>query len=188
VSSGAITGVTDVSELNGKTVIWLNHEGMQDFDGDNDGWNNILDVYDADGFDHENDSEGRWDGFETISGYVDKLTGNATVNQQAGVWTISVGTDNLVTFTFTKEVDNGEQVKVTYDNKTYFYERNAVGGRAPKYVNASTVTLSGTGTASTFDGNDTRFFADIDVHTGLDTNDVWIKFPRVNAFRDNIQR
>ena len=188
VSSGAITGITDVSELNGKTVIWLNHEGMQDFDGDNDGWNNILDVYDADGFDHENDSEGRWDGSETISGYVDKLTGNATVNQQAGVWTISVGTDNLVTFTFTKEIDNGEQVKVTFDNKIYYYERNAVGGRAPKYINASTVTLSGTGIASTFDGNDTRFFADVDVHTGLDTNDVWIKFPRVNAFRDNIQR
>ena len=188
VASGAITGVTDVSELNGKTVIWLKHEGMSDFDNDNDGWNEILDLYDTDGFDHENDEQGRWDGINEIKGYADKLLGNATVNQQAGVWTISVGTDNIVTFTFTKEVNNGEQVKVTYDNITYFYERNASAGRSPMYIDAKNIYLSGAGTSSTFDGNDTRFFAGVDVHTERDTNDVWIKFPRLNAFRDNIQR
>ena len=188
VASGAITGVTDVSELDGKTVIWLKHEGMSDFDNDNDGWNEILDLYDADGFDHENDEQGRWDGINEIKGYADKLLGNATVNQQAGVWTISVGTDNIVTFTFTKEVNNGEQVKVTYDNTTYFYERNATADRSPMYIDAKNIYLSGAGTSSTFDGNDTRFFAGVDVHTERDTNDVWIKFPRLNAFRDNIQR
>ena len=56
------------------------------------------------------------------------------------------------------------------------------------YIDAKNIYLSGAGTSSTFDGNDTRFFAGVDVHTERDTNDVWIKFPRLNAFRDNIQR
>jgi hypothetical protein len=131
---------------------------------------------------------GRYDGGQQISGYVDKLLGNATVNKQAGVWTISVNSANIVTFTFTREILNGDQVKVTYDNIIYYYERSAV-GRAPQYVNVKDIDLSSAGVQSVFDGNGTRFFKDIDKWTnGLDTNDAWIKFPRVNAFRDNIQR
>ena len=118
----------------------------------------------------------------------DKLTGNATQNKQAGVWTISVDAQNITTFTFTREVNNGDQVKVTFDNKIYYYERNATGGRAPEYTDVKDVDLSNAGVTCTFDGNDTRFYADTITHTGLDTNDVWIKFPRINAFRDNIQR
>jgi len=188
VASGAITGLTDVAQLNGSTVIWLKHEGMVDFDNDNDGWNEVLDIYDNVGYDYENSGAGRYAGEQEIPGYVDKLTGNATQNKQAGVWTISVDAQNITTFTFTREVNNGDQVKVTFDNKIYYYERNATGGRAPEYTDVKDVDLSNAGVTCTFDGNDTRFYADTITHTGLDTNDVWIKFPRINAFRDNIQR
>jgi len=188
VASGCINGLTDVTELNGKTVIWLQHEGMTDPDNDNDGWIEQLDIYDEIGYDNENSGAGRYDGGQEIPGYVDKLVGNATVNKQAGVWTISVNSANVVTFTFTREILNGDQVKVTYDNIIYYYERSAV-GKSPEYVDVRNVELSTSGVQSVFDGNGTRFFKDIDKWTsGVDTNDAWIKFPRVNAFRDNIQR
>jgi len=188
VASGCINGMTDVTELNGKTVIWLRHEGMTDPDNDNDGWIEQLDIYDDIGYDNENSGAGRYDGGQDIPGYADKLVGNATVNKQAGVWTISVNSENIVTFTFTREILNGDQVKVTYDNIIYYYERSAV-GKSPEYVDVRGVDLSTSGVQSVFDGNGTRFFKDIDKWTnGLDTNDAWIKFPRVNAFRDNIQR
>jgi len=189
VASGAIAGINDVTQLDGKTVIWITHESMTDPDNDNDGWNEQLDMFDATGvgFEGENSGLGGFDRGQTIPGYADKLAGNATVNKQAGTWTISVSSENIVTFTFTKEVDNGQQVAVTYDNITYYYERNAVQG-SPRYVNVNSINLSDDGVTTTFDGKDTRFFAGVDTHTTLDQNDAWIKFPRVDAFRNYAKR
>jgi hypothetical protein len=189
VDSGAIAGVNDVTQLDGKTVIWITHEGMTDHDNDNDGWNEQLDTFDATGvgFEGENSGIGGFDRGQGIPGYADKLTGNATINKQAGVWTISVNSDSVVTFTFTKEIDNGQQVAVTYDNITYYYERNAVQG-SPRYVNVNSINLTNDGVTTTFDGKDTRFFAGVDTHTTLDQNDAWLKFPRVDAFSNYANR
>ena len=189
VDSGAIAGVNDVTQLDGKTVIWITHEGMTDHDNDNDGWNEQLDTFDATGvgFEGENSGIGGFDRGQGIPGYADKLTGNATINKQAGVWTISVNSDSVVTFTFTKEIDNGQQVAVTYDNITYYYERNAVQG-SPRYVNVNSINLTNDGGTTTFDGKDTRFFAGVDTHTTLDQNDAWLKFPRVDAFSNYANR
>jgi hypothetical protein len=187
VDSGAIAGVNDVTQLDGKTVIWITHEGMTDHD--NDSWNEQLDTFDATGvgFEGENSGIGGFDRGQGIPGYADKLTGNATINKQAGVWTISVNSDSVVTFTFTKEIDNGQQVAVTYDNITYYYERNAVQG-SPRYVNVNSINLTNDGVTTTFDGKDTRFFAGVDTHTTLDQNDAWLKFPRVDAFSNYANR
>ena len=189
VDSGAIAGVNDVTQLDGKTVIWITHEGMTDHDNDNDGWNEQLDTFDATGvgFEGENSGIGGFDRGQGIPGYIDKFTGAATINKQAGVWTISVNSDSVVTFTFTKEIDNGQQVAVTYDNITYYYERNAVQG-SPRYVNVNSINLTNDGVTTTFDGKDTRFFAGVDTHTTLDQNDAWLKFPRVDAFSNYANR
>jgi len=49
------------------------------------------------------------------------------------------------------------------------------------------VTLSQTSTSiqnpAVFDGNSTRFFADVDVFAQQDDGDKYIKFPRVGVFR-----
>ena len=89
----------------------------------------------------------------------------------------------FVTLTFTTEIDNGQKVKVTYDNITYYYERNPSSSLIPKYVNVNTVNLLVLESATTFDGNDTRFFASVDKFIELDAGDKYIKFPQVGVFR-----
>ncbi len=51
------------------------------------------------------------------------------------------------------------------------------------YVNVNTVELLVLESATTFDGNDTRFFASVDKFIELDAGDKYIKFPQVGVFR-----
>lgn len=184
VSQNLIPGLTDIATIpaTGVDVIWRIHSGLN---APNDGWNEYAksvlygQVFDGDGSGLESSTK--------INGYEEKIVqGNPVVNQRAGVWTLTVDSDGLFDINFKKEVNPGEVVRVNYQNSSYYYQSVPTGGNlVPEYkrvdANAEGVDLATNPTR--FDGNGTRFFADIDVYSDLDEGDKYIKFPKVGVFK-----
>ena len=180
IPANSITGITNIAEIPsaGVTVIWLNEDGLTG-STPNEGWNRYLDSFGEAAFDSED-----WDSVEIVPGFREKnWTGSSSVNQRMGVWRITVNSSGYVVCTFVNEIINGNQVRVTYDNITYYYEKQASTGILPRYVNTSTVDLNTEGDETYFDGRGTRFFANVDKFAALDEDDTYIKFPQRNVFR-----
>ena len=178
--SGYIKGAADADALNGKHIIFQYQTSPLGLYSLNDGWNQIFDTYDAIGFEQMEFGK-----YEILPGFFDKLTGNSDINKRAGIWKINV-INGFIKLEFVKEVIPGNQVKVTYENTIFYYEKTSSGGNnAPNYVDVQTVNLlaEGSSTESTFDGRGTRFYADVDVYAAVDEGDKYIKFPRVGVFR-----
>jgi len=179
VAANSITGVGDITSIGstGVTVIWTQEENLLGIT-ENNGWNKYVDSFGESAYDSKT-----WDKVESIPGFTAKQIGASSVNQRMGVWRISVNSSGYVVCTFVREIYNGEQVKVDYDNLTYYYERTASTGTVPKYVDVRTVNLLTGGAETYFDGGGTRFMANVDVYANKDEGDSYLKFPRVNVFR-----
>ena len=152
--SGYIKGVSDADELNGKHIIFQYQSSPLGTYSLNDGWNQIFDLYDAIGFEQMEFGK-----YEVLPGFFDKLTGNSDINKRAGIWKINV-INGFIKLEFIKEVMPGNQIKVTYENTIFYYEKTpSSGNQAPNYVDVQTVNLltEGSSTESTFDGRGTRF-------------------------------
>lgn len=182
-SAGGIDGII-TSYLN-KTLIFATQENYSGYnlDQENQGWIRFNQFYDDyTGFDHE-----YFDAVDVIPGYVEAGANPNIQNQRAGVWKITLDSNNLIKLVFVSEIPLGKTVRVRYGSR--------YGGNVLLYDPASIVDIAtvpsytifnefGIQIASptTFDNNTTRFLSNIDVYAKPFDGDHYLKFPKVTVF------
>jgi hypothetical protein len=152
----------------------------QEFDSMNDGWNMEYGLYGTTTW-----SETPYAPTSVVPGYAAKILAG-TVNQRAGIWKVHLNADGIVTLEFIIETNVNEYVQVMNgathgDTKLYYDPVVHVNATVPAFSILSD-KLNNTQHTTRFDMGATRFFNDVDMYAAPETDDVYIKFPKFNAY------
>ena len=191
-TNGGIDGVTKYKS--GDTLIFIKQQTFVNA-GPYDGWVNYVDAYLGDnitstpieGYDSES-----YDQYTVIPGYLEKLSGTATVNQRGGIWKINI-VNGIVNLSFVQEVVANELIRVlsgtTYISSIVYYNNQnlAPGESVPRYTiynpnTQSYYTALKTKKPTTFNNGTTRFFSYRDQYYTPGSQDKYLKFPQYGAF------
>jgi hypothetical protein len=154
---------------------------------ENDGWNVMYGVYDDTTY-----SSTPYCPTGVVPGWNERLiAGDANVatrvkNQRAGIWKVVVTEENIVFLEFVIETNINEYVQVkngqSYgDTRLYYDPVVKIGQTVPAYSLLSN-KVRNSHDATRFDLGATRFFSNIDIYADPETDDVYLKFPKFNAY------
>jgi hypothetical protein len=176
---GGIDGYTNLEE--GMTLIFAQQEQYYRNTAPFDGWIQNLDGFASVGFDST-----PLDRYEAIPGYLDVQSGLSTVNQRAGVWTIHIDANNVVTLEFTREIRVSNELRVnngaSYSGSVLIYDPVIPNGFSVPAYRAVTRNNNDSINRTTFDGNGTKFLNYRDVYTKPEIGDKYLKFPQIGVF------
>jgi len=185
--SATISYAIDIpfDQVNGHTINQINAIGGLDGDesGDWDGATIVFSTqenYNPTLFPNEYNEGWNLNG-AIVPGYAEVQNGSATVNERAGVWTVSI-VNSTVYLTFTQQITINQVVLVQEGakaNQTWQYTSAGIGVSSqtvPKYaeVNLQTITLK---SPTTFDSKKTQFINNEDQYQLPFANDSYLKFP-----------
>lgn len=171
-----------VQDYVGKRVIFARQEQYPGYIESEDGWIRNLTTWDENLW---NDTSVGFDDYEIIPGYVDSLDGSS-INQRAGIWLVTLDSDNKVRLVFDQEVMINQRVRIK--NGSLFGGKILrlgplinfdIGETVPRYNQAGVVDQ---GNATIFDGGYTRFIDGISEYEEPDQGDKYLIFPRTNIF------
>lgn len=193
-SNGGLDGKTDWQ--NGDTIIFIKQES---FPGNElyDGWVSYSDAYIGDNISTVTtegyDSEG-YDSYSFVPGYLEKIqsvvvvNGNpvyGVTNKRGGIWQINIVGEE-VGLTFVTEVELNQRVRInrgaTYGGALVYYNSILTGTQKVPAYSLYSVTISSVQKRTTFNGDSTRFFSNIDTYYTPGSNDKYLKFPQTGAF------
>lgn len=178
-TTGGIDGIQGY--LDGDTLIFAQQENYVGNTAPYDGWIISYNSYNVQPF----DSIGL-DAYAIVPGFLEKTTGFATQNRRAGIWTIRIDENQIVTLEFTQEILVSQQVRVgngvTYSSSILVYDplvgpNNSV----PTYTNLTLNNRTST-QRTTFDGNGTKFINYRDIYAAPESGDKYLKFPQIGVF------
>jgi hypothetical protein len=178
-STGGIDGLQVLRD--GDTLIFAQQEDYIGNTQPYDGWIISNNSYNVQAF----DSIGL-DNYTIIPGFLEKQTGFSTVNQRAGVWTIRIDNNSVVTLEFTQEILVGQRVRVgngeTFNSSILVYDPLVQSGfSVPSYTNLTLNNVVST-QRTTFDGNGTKFINYRDIYAAPESGDKYLKFPQIGVF------
>ena len=184
-ANGGLDGVTNFST--GQQLIFAQQENFVT-SVPNDGWVAFQDGFIGDNIVASNNvgyGAEAFDYFSPVPGYVDKQQNIANVNQQGGIWEITIS-NNTVFLDFVLEVEINQEIKIIsgekYAGQTMYYNPTPVGGQTvPSYSVVTQVGLIAN-TETTFDGDGTRFFDYRDNYYTPESDDKYLKFPQTGVF------
>ena len=176
---GGIDGYTNIEE--GMTLIFAQQEQFYRNTAPFDGWIRNLDSFGSSGFDSS-----ALDRYEAIPGYLDVQSELSEVNQRAGIWTIHIDANNVVTLEFTREIRLSNELRVnngaSYSGSVLIYDPVIPNGFSVPAYRAVTRNNNDSINRTTFDGNGTKFLNYRDVYTNPEIGDKYLKFPQIGVF------
>ncbi len=168
----------DVYDQNGFDTIGFNQTSITppQYSTDNDGWNNTAPSL----FGSFIFGDSAYSGYTPVPGYADQIA-TGVVNQRAGIWQITIDSDNIVTLVFMSAVQANNYVFVksgaTYANdRLYLDPVVPIGKTVPAYMRLTTTHLTQQN-STMFDMGATRFFTGSYTYSMPDANNQWIKLP-----------
>jgi hypothetical protein len=182
---GGIDGRKDYG--NGDTIVFVKQEQFIN-PGPYDGWVNYQDLFLGDnvttpsieGYDSE-----AWDLYNVIPGYLEKVQGIATVNQRGGVWQINI-VNGIVNLTPVLEILPNQRVSIiagkSYASSILYYNPILSVGQTVPFYSVVKLGANAIKTATTFNGNSTKFFSYRDQYYTPGSQDKYLKFPQYGVF------
>lgn len=126
----------------------------------------------------------KWDESAYVPGYIENLLDPLVPNKRIGIWRINIDEANVVSLTYIQDIEYFDAVYVRkgfkYGQTNIFYD-NVVkqGNNIPNY---SIVNQTVNVTATTFDGNGTRFYDYRDTYNVPEQGDKYIKYKQTGVF------
>jgi len=169
-----IDGEVDIRS--GQTLIFRTQDYYIDYPGlefENHGWNNYVELY---GVDY--DSTG-FNQYSVIPGL------GQPVNQRAGVWTINIDSDFIVTLTFDRAVTGGTYFRIrkgeTYAGRSLRLNVFPESGKTE--LGYFLINNELTASQTRFDGSSTRFLEFRDLYLDPDRSDKYVIYPKLGVFK-----
>ena len=161
---------------NGDLLIFAQQEG---FGQPNDGWNQVLERFNG------NITFGMSAFSETtvVPGYTENLFDVTVPNKRAGVWRVSVDTNNVITLDFVRQINLGQLVTVKNEVIKLVYDPVVAPGNTVPTYKVYNPTLADSTENTSFDGEGTRFSSNRDNYNEPGTLDKYLKFPKTGVFR-----
>lgn len=171
-----------ITVYEGKRIIFARQEQYPGYILQEDGWIQNRNSWD-DGSPWDDPVYG-WDNYKIIPGYAATQMDNNVQNERAGIWQVTVDSQNLIRLEFVENVVLGQRILINYGTKYGGkvvklgpYINFDIGETVPSY---KIVAAKQDGGATIFDGGSTRFVDNISVYQEPDEGDKYLVFPRVH--------
>lgn len=170
----------------GQRLIFAEQDTFFNFSGSNNGWNNYTS-----GFGSSFDQTGvGFSASSVIPGLLEKTVDildsvpNPRENRRAGIWTVNVSVNNIITLTFDEEVFPGQYVKVnfgeTYGLSDMYLTLNPPTGQSE--LEYTKIVSDNFVLETNFDGGSTRFIDNRDQYLDPGRGDKYVIYPKLGVF------
>ena len=180
--NGGIDGI--ITSYVTRTLIFATQEMYDGFeDLPNDGWERAQNFYDdVTKYDMVN-----LDQYAVIPGYTEHESNPLVPNQRAGVWRITLDSNNLISLVSVQQIELTQIVQVRYGakyggNKMLYSLDNIIDPQTvPPYAIVDPEPIRSL-PQTTFDSDTTRFLNAIDMYKLPEDGDKYLRFPKIGVF------
>lgn len=178
-----IDGVVDIQT--GQKLIFVRQSDYENYQGDNHGWNLVTGLF---GANYDINTVG-YNQSTVVPGLAEQQTdildGVPTPrdNERAGIWTVTVDSNLIVTLEFDTPVEPFQTVIVsdgdTYGDTILYLRDTPLPGESELSYETLTETLTD---PTIFDGGDTRFLDYRDLYVDPGRGDKYVIYPKLGVF------